>query len=70
MKKTIHFLAAMLISTAATTAPAMAQADNSCGDNLTWSISGETLVIEVYGAMWDYSYTYINQYPYFKTDAP
>lgn len=31
--------------------------DNKCGDNLTWSIDGDTLIIEGSGAMYDYDYS-------------
>ncbi len=74
-KKAIFSLVAALMVVAACTS---AMAQNSCGENLYWSVSNDTLYITGEGAMWNYelkeTVTYypeegITEYTY-KTSAP
>ncbi len=56
MRKTFHFLIAAIMAIAASTTPARAATSGSCGDNLTFYISGDVLYINGQGAMPDYDY--------------
>lgn len=50
--------------------PMYTAADNKCGDNLTWSLSGGNLTITGTGDMYEYSYDETGDYLYDEDDFP